>query len=80
MKLRAALSLLIFALPLTGCATTDGLALPTVDPHLLTCSDAPKVPADTSNSKQVANYIVDLHAAHADCKSKLGAVKKVLTP
>ncbi|MDR3474496.1 MAG: hypothetical protein P4M09_22835 [Devosia sp.] len=49
-------------------------------PQLLTCADAPAVPKDTGNSHDVADYIIDLHDAHADCKSKLGAVRKVLTP
>lgn len=75
MKLLLAPFLMTSALLLTGCATTSG----PVSPRLLTCADAPAVPTDTGNSRAVANYIVDLHDAHGDCKSKLGAVRKVLT-
>lgn len=63
---------------MSGCATTSGALAPAVAPELLHCADAPSVPKDTGNSKAVAGYIVDLHGAHADCKSKLGAVAKVL--
>lgn len=78
MKLLLAPFLLTSALLLTGCATTSGIA-PSVSPKLLTCAAEPASPKDSGNSRQVANYIVDLHEAHADCSSKLGAVRKVLT-
>lgn len=80
MRLLLAPFLLTFALLLTGCATTEGPRTPLVDQHLLHCKDAPLVPTDTGNSKKVANYIVDLHGAYSDCKAKLGAVAKVVTP
>lgn len=76
MRALAATFLLTSALLLTGCATTS--RAPTVAPQLLECRDAPGVPRDTNNSKAVAGYIVDLHGAYSECKSRLGAVKKVL--
>jgi|GEM_PF-2074490 len=42
---------------------------------LLTCQDSPVVP-DAETQAEVARYVVRLHAAGADCRSKLGAVKK----
>jgi uncharacterized lipoprotein YajG len=78
-SLRLLAFLLTSALLLSGCATTSGRINTTpVAPALLDCRDAPGVPADTNNSRKVAVYVVDLHDAYSDCKSKLGAVKKVL--
>jgi hypothetical protein len=78
MRALAALFLLTSALLLTGCATVSGPSS-SVSPALLECRNDPAVPADTSNSKKVSIYIVDLHDAYSDCHSKLGAVKRVLT-
>lgn len=72
--------LLTSVLLLSGCATVSGTRTPLVADELLHCKDAPAVPANTSKSKAVANYIVDLHGAYSDCKSKLGSVAKVVKP
>lgn len=63
---------------LTACATPDPVRVEVfrAPPSLLlTCQNAPAVP-DAETQADVARYIVRLHAAGADCRSKLGAVKK----
>lgn len=79
MRALLAAFLLTSALLLSGCATTSRTVSPAVPDALLTCAAEPQPPTDTSNSRKVAIYIVDLHDAGEDCRSKLGAVKKVLT-
>ncbi len=77
MRLLKVTFLLTFGLLLSACGTLSGPS-PRLPDALLYCADAPSVPEDTANSRDVALYIVDLHAAHADCSSKLGAVRKAL--
>jgi hypothetical protein len=79
MRALVATFLLTSVLLLSGCATF-GARTPLVSDALLNCANAPEVPADTGNSKKVAGYIVDLHGAYSDCKSKLSQVKKVVSP
>lgn len=64
----------IIVVMLAGCATTS-----TVPPSLLTCADHPPSPA-AETQQQVALFIVDMAAAGADCRSKLGAVRRLLSP
>ena len=81
MRALLATFLLTSALLLSGCATVGSPSrTQIVADELLKCKNAPPVPADTSKSKAVAGYIVDLHGAYADCKSKLGSVAKVVKP
>ena len=64
----------IIVITLAGCSTTGA-----VPASLLTCADHPASPA-AEIQQDVAFYIVDLAEAGADCRSKLGAVARLLTP
>lgn len=59
---------------LAGCATTGP-----VPQSLLTCAEQPVAPV-AELQRDVALYIVDLAEAGADCRSKLGAMRRILEP
>lgn len=63
------------ALALSGCATTS------VPERLLTCMDHPRSPGNdpAATESDAANYTVLLSEAGADCRSKLGEVRRLLT-
>jgi hypothetical protein len=69
---------LLSALALTGCATTGTV----VPPSLLECTDQPLSPAGDTTATQadVGVWVIDMAEAGADCRSKLGAVRRLLTP
>jgi hypothetical protein len=46
----------------------------------LECEAEPVVPADTTNNEAVANFYLDAIVAGRDCRSNLGAVKRLVTP
>lgn len=50
-----------------------------VPTSLLTCRDAPAKPAGDYTQRAVGAYVIGLHKAHADCHSKLGAVRGALS-
>jgi hypothetical protein len=58
---------------LAGCATTS-----TIPTSLLTCADHPPSPA-AETQQAVGLFIIDLAEAGADCRSKLGAVRRLLS-
>ncbi len=62
---------------LTGCGP-DLQAIPQIPDALLDCAASPAIPGDTATQRDVSVYVIDLHDAHADCKSKLGRVKVIL--
>jgi hypothetical protein len=62
------------AIALSGCTTTGTVPLP-----LLTCASQPASPTE-GTQRDVALYIVDLAEAGADCRTKLGSVRRILTP
>jgi uncharacterized lipoprotein YmbA len=68
----------VLVVSLAGCASTT----PVVPPTLLACAAQPKSPADQAGATQrdVALYVVDLAAAGDDCRSKLGSVRRIVSP
>lgn len=78
---------------LSACATTSNdraliaagqaaATLPAMSDAELTCSGEPTAPSPKPGStrvreSQVANYILDLREAGADCRDKLGVAKRV---
>jgi len=74
--MRAILTL-VFAVVLAGCATTA----PIVPATLLQCEPQPKSPAKDpgATERDAALYIVQLAEAGADCRDKLGSVRRLLT-
>lgn len=44
---------------------------------LLSCADAPAVPVGPTQ-RDVAAYLVDLHAAGDDCRTRLKAVRNIV--
>lgn len=54
---------------------------PSVPAHLLTCEDEPADPSDKPGLTQrdVARYIVQVRAAGADCRARLGEVRGLVT-
>jgi uncharacterized lipoprotein YmbA len=66
------------AVTLAACASTA----PNVRPSLLTCAQQPKSPVDQAGATQrdVALWIVDMAAAGDDCRSKLGSVRRIVSP
>ena len=64
----------IIVVMLAGCATTS-----TVPPSLLIC--APQPPSPAPESQQVVGiFVIDVVEAGADCRSKLGAVRRLHNP
>lgn len=55
-----------------GCSSPAAVPAP-----LLTCRDAPAVPVD-GTQRDVAHYVIDLHAAWADCYGRLGRVRELV--
>jgi len=53
---------------------------PVIPDSLLTCPSSPEVPDDTASQSDVGRYLIDLYTAGADCRSNLGAVRKLLKP
>lgn len=49
-----------------------------IPPGLLHCAPAPAPAARIDRQRQVARYILDLHAAGADCRAKLDAVRRLV--
>lgn len=52
----------------------------TIPDVLLTCADSPSIPPKPRDQEAVGRYIVALHEAHADCMSKLEAVRELQRP
>lgn len=71
---------LIAVLALSACGQAPLEVAPvSVPASLLVCRDAPAKPAGDFTQRAVGGYIIDLHEAHADCRSKLTAVHDALT-
>lgn len=78
---------------LAGCSTTNSrdraliaagqaaATLPAMADSELACADEPRAPAPKGAARvresQVTNYILDLREAGADCRDKLGVVRRV---
>ena len=63
-----------------SCETTRTLsaeALQTLQP-IRQCQDAPRVPEGNFTQREVAEYIVRLEGAYADCRGNLMAVDSFL--
>lgn len=73
--MKAAL-IMVIVVALAGC--TQRVAPASVPAELLTCKPAPEKPYGTYTQRDVGTFIVGLHEAHADCRSKLGAVRGAL--
>ena len=75
--MRAILTIALVTL-LAGCTSTT----PMVPPSLLECAPHPVSPAadPAITQRDVAAYVVTLAEAGADCRSKLGAVRRLLNP
>jgi len=71
-----ALTALLFALSLTGCAKAPAVTVPD---SLLVCSDEPRL-AGQVNDPMLGEFIVDLVEAGADCRGKLRAVRGLVRP
>lgn len=69
-------AILLLPFALAACATPEPVRVEVFrapPAALLTCQGTPAVPSAETQA-DVARYIVRLHAAGADCRSKLGAV------
>ncbi len=55
----------------------DRLTIPSV---LLECAPSPAVPPKPRDQEAVGRYIVALHEAHADCKSRVEAIRDLQKP
>lgn len=81
---RTALSLLLCAMLLTACASSVPVPgpveviRPKVPAGLLDCPDAPLPPPSGATQRDVAFWVLDLHSAHADCRTKLGKVRELV--
>lgn len=76
--------LLFCGVLLTGCATKEGLPTvryikPDIPAGLLTCDPAPSVPPGEFTQRDVARYVVGLHASGDDCRVKLAAVSNIVS-
>jgi hypothetical protein len=78
-----ALPLLLSVLCFTACAgqpvTVPTTHLP-IPANLLSCTDEPNLPDPIADDTQLANWILDLSNAGADCRSKLGSVRSIVGP
>jgi hypothetical protein len=78
------LAAIILALSLTACATPQEpverivrIPQPISPPAvLLRCQSAPKAPGGAYTQADVAEFILDLSEAGADCRGKLAAVRR----
>lgn len=82
MKRFPTIASILAAMALGACTTTKVVpqiqaVMPSVPPTILVCDPAPAVPV-AKDQKTVAEYIVDLWSAGADCRDKLGRVKQLL--
>ncbi|MCJ2046353.1 hypothetical protein MKK58_17700 [Methylobacterium sp. J-078] len=68
----------LLALCLGGCQHA-GAPLAEIPDELLTCSGAPAWKRG-GTQRDAAGYVVDLRAAHADCRGKLGEVRAMARP
>lgn len=76
---RLALLLLPWLLPLTACGPGPALLVrQEVPPALLSCLEAPALPAAPVDDQMLALWIVDLAAAGDDCRTRLAGVRKLL--
>lgn len=75
----------ILIIALCGALTACGKPAPievgpsSLPATLMNCKDAPQKPAGDYTQRDVGVYIVGLHEAHADCKTRLDAVRKAIT-
>jgi uncharacterized lipoprotein YajG len=74
-----ALWLLPCVVLLTACASPETTQIKivkaTVPGDLLTCPTAPVAPGEGATQRAVAGYLLDLFAAHAECRQKLDLVR-----
>ena len=73
--MKIAISILAIVI-LAGCSSMRSSTVPDA---LLTCQAQPASPKE-GTQKDAALYVVDLAAAGQDCRSKLGSVRRILTP
>lgn len=74
--------LLLSVLFLAGCGTMPSPAAdvspPRVPASLLACAAQPDPPEAGADDRALAHWILDLAAAGADCRGRLGAVARIL--
>lgn len=81
-----ALSALISCALLTGCGSgapslvKTELVRQTIPPALLRCDDEPEPPAGVISQRDIALFLIDLASAGDDCRGKLAAIGKLVTP
>lgn len=76
-----AVLILIAVAAVSACARKPVEVAPVaVPPALLNCPAAPAKPSGDYTQRDVGVYVIDLHAAHADCKSKVDAIRGALGP
>jgi len=73
----------LWAACLSACAaappsTEIRVERPAIPPALLACAPSPPVPDPPVTRRDLARWIVDLHAAGADCRDTLAAVARLL--
>ena len=69
------LLLLLTSFFMTGCGYL--VKHTEIDKALLTCADAPAVPAKPVTNRQDNQWKNDMRFAHADCHSKLARVREI---
>ena len=74
MRKMTALSGPLLAICLPGCGEDVVVKPVPVPPQFLSCKAEPATPAETTD-KSVANFIIDLVEAGADCRSKVRAIR-----
>jgi len=62
---------------LSSCTTTGG---PTIPTSLLTCPAEPVATSAWKSQRDVGKFLVRVAEAGEDCRTKLGAVKKIVEP
>lgn len=82
LKTKAIFSVLA-ALLSAGCAGAPGETVylrPKAPARLLDCPARPEPPAEAATQRSVAVYLIDLAAAHAACRDRLRALRRLIDP
>lgn len=67
---------------LTGCSTQTlskfSVVSPEIPAYLRECRDAPRAPTGDFTQKEVSQFTAKLAGAYVDCKTKHGAILKII--